>query len=241
MKRILTTMAAAVGVCALLGSSAAAQQSDTASTQSQSQTGGSEQSLSSSGRSFVEQAAAENAAEVKLGKLAKDKASNDDVKDFAERMIEDHQKATEQLKRAVPQQLVASQELKPKHQKTYDQLSKLSGEEFDREYIKHMVKDHEKAVKLFRKQANQSSDRELSQFASATLPKLEDHLQEAKQIQSDLRDSGSRGTTGTSDPGSSDIHDRDPEEALDPGDDIDDPGHSEPPPPAPTPDPTERP
>jgi len=251
MKRILKTMTAAAGVCALLGAPAAAQQTDPGSTQDpaqsrpQTDTSGSE-ALSSSGRTFVEKAAAENAAEVKLGKLAKDKASHDDVKKFAERMVEDHQKANDRLKDVdiVPQDVFASAaQPKPEHQEVHDRLSKLSGDEFDREYMQHMVKDHEKAVKLFSKQADETSDRELSQFARRTLPTLENHLEEAKRIHKGLRETGTRGTTGTTgtmEPEPPSGIDEDRPEPIGP-DDMDDPGHSEPPPPAPTPDPTERP
>jgi len=258
MKRILQTMTAAVGTCALLGSPAFAQESYPADSQGQSQdesrteaagTSGSEAALSSAGSKFVEQVSAENAAEVKLGTLAQQKASSGDVKEFAGRMVEDHQKADDQLKRTVPAQSAAAPEdLERKHQKTYDQLSKLSGDEFDREYIKHMVKDHEKAVKMFRKQAERTSDRELSQFAQSTLPTLEEHLEEAKRIQQELRSetrgtSGAEGTTGTRDGEGSGIDDdgAGTSGTMDPGDDIDQPGHSEPPPPSPMPDPTERP
>ena len=255
MKQILKTMTAAAGVCALLGTAAAAQQPDPgqqpgmpggAQQEPQAQTGttGAEE-LSSEGRTFVETAAAENEAEVKLGKLAKDKASHDDVKKFAERMVEDHQKANDRLKDVdiVPQEIFASTEqLKPEKQQIHDRLSQLSGDEFDREYMTHMVEDHEKAVKLFRKQADKTSDRELSQYAERTLPTLENHLEEAKRIHKGLRDTGTRGTTGTTgttEPEPSGIDQESPE-PIGP-DDMDDPGHSEPPPPAPTPDPTERP
>jgi putative membrane protein len=63
-----------------------------------------------------------------------------------------------------------------------ERLSKLSGEQFDRAYMKNMVRDHTKDVAEFRKESKSAKDNDLKNFASQTLPTLEDHLKQAKSI-----------------------------------------------------------
>jgi putative membrane protein len=66
---------------------------------------------------------------------------------------------------------------------TYAQLSKLSGAEFDKAYANEMVKDHEKDVAEFQKEAMSGKDPALKEFAAKTLPTLESHLQQAREMQ----------------------------------------------------------
>ena len=63
----------------------------------------------------------------------------------------------------------------------------MSGKKFDHEYGNFMVKDHEKAVKLFRKEADKGDNGELKQFASKTLPTLEEHLKMARDLKAQTR------------------------------------------------------
>ena len=73
--------------------------------------------------------------------------------------------------------------LDSKHQALYDRLSKLSGPQFDKTYMSEMVRDHQQDVAEFQKAAR-SNDAQVKDFASRTLPTLEDHLREAQQIAS---------------------------------------------------------
>jgi putative membrane protein len=142
------------------------------------------------------EAAAGGMAEVQLGKLAADKASNGDVKRFAQMMVDDHTKANDELMQiAKDKQLMAPHALKPEAQAAYDRLSKLSGEQFDHAYMQHMVEDHQKDVALFKKQSQSASDPQVKQFASSTLPTLQKHLQDARDISAKV--AGPRGTSGT--------------------------------------------
>ena len=105
-------------------------------------------------RTFVEKAAAGGAAEVEGGKLAEQRATNDKVKQFGARMVQDHSKANDELKQIAAGkglQLPAAPEAH--HQQEMAKLQKLSGAEFDRAYMDHMVKDHKKDVAEFKKQA----------------------------------------------------------------------------------------
>jgi putative membrane protein len=71
-----------------------------------------------------------------------------------------------------------------KTSKAKEKLARLSGAEFDREYMKMMVKDHEKAVAEFQKQSTQSKDTDVQEFARTTLPTLQEHLTMARDIDS---------------------------------------------------------
>ena len=132
---------------------------------------------------FLKEAAGGGAAEVRLGRLALDKAASPEVKQFAQRIVEDHGKANEQLKAAVAAQGVSvSAEMPADARKSYERLSKLSGDAFDRAYVQDMVKDHRKDVTLFEDQAKNGKDPALKQFAQATLPTLQAHLQMAERL-----------------------------------------------------------
>jgi putative membrane protein len=153
--------------------------------------------LSSADQSFVKEAALGGLAEVQLGRLATEKASSADVKQFGQRMVDDHGKANEQLSTIAQQKNVQiPTELTGKAKADYDRLSKLSGEPFDRAYMQLMVQDHRKDVAEFRKQSTSAKDSDLKSFASQTLPTLEEHLKMAQQTQLSL--GGARATSGKS-------------------------------------------
>ena len=138
-------------------------------------------SLPTADLKFVEKVAADGLAEVEFGKLAQQKAHSDDVKKFAERMVSDHTKANDQLKPiASAKNVVLPSGLSKKDQKELDHLAKLDADKFDREYMKHMVSDHKKDVKAFEKEAKKGKDDDVRNFASSTLPTLEEHLRLAE-------------------------------------------------------------
>jgi putative membrane protein len=136
-----------------------------------------------SDRTFMRKAAEGGKAEVELGKLAQEKAASPEVKQFGERMVNDHTKASDQLKQVAEKEGVTlPDKLNAKDRATKARLEKLSGEAFDRAYMRDMVKDHTEDVAEFRKEANNGKDPEVKSFASQTVPTLEDHLKEAKNI-----------------------------------------------------------
>jgi len=139
---------------------------------------------------FVEHAAAGGFAEVQLGKLARERAESDEVKDFAKRMVDDHTKANDELAKIAQKKNVAMpKQLDAKHRALYDRLEKLSGKEFDRAFMDAMLSDHRQAVADFQ-QAAKSSDSDVREFASRTLPTLEHHLASAQQIERTVASSG---------------------------------------------------
>jgi putative membrane protein len=145
---------------------------------------GTQKMMSSADTAFAMKAAQGGMAEVKLGHLAVDKASNPDVKAFGQRMIDDHTKANDQLKSICSaENMTPPNDLDAKDQATYDKLSNLSGTAFDKAYMRDMVKDHEEDIKEFEKEANRGKDPQLKQFASTTLPILQSHLSDAKSTE----------------------------------------------------------
>ena len=134
-------------------------------------------------KDFVMKATTAGQAEVKFSELAEKNASNERVKAFARRMVKDHTQANDGLTVAAKNQRVAVVAgLEKDTRDNYQRLSKLQGDEFDREYMKIMRGDHEKAVGLFAAEAKQSADPDLKKFAAATLPTIREHLIEARTI-----------------------------------------------------------
>ena len=136
---------------------------------------------------FAMAAARGGAAEVEMGKLAAEKASNADVKAFGQQMVEDHGKANEKLKAAAEKQnLTLPTNLTSKQQATYDMLKTKSGADFDKAYVAAMVKDHEEDVKDFQREVNKGKDEHIKTFASETLHVIQGHLEKIKAIQSKM-------------------------------------------------------
>jgi putative membrane protein len=145
-----------------------------------------------SDQKFVMNAAKGGMAEVELGKLAQDKASSDQVKNFGKRMVDDHGKANDELQTlAKNKNITLPTDLDPKDKALKDRLSKLSGAAFDRAYMSAMLQDHRKDISEFRTESTSGQDADVKAFASKTLPTLEDHLKLAQQTDKAV------GTTGT--------------------------------------------
>lgn len=136
---------------------------------------------------FLHEAAIGGMAEVELGKLAQENASNAAVKAFATQMVDDHGKANRDLETLAQQEKVTlPTQLDAKHTALRDRLANLSGAQFDRAYMTEMVRDHEKDVAEFEKAAQSSSDPEVKAFAAKTLPVLQGHLKMAKDVEKSL-------------------------------------------------------
>jgi len=138
--------------------------------------------------------------EVELGQLASQKAQSDQVKQFAQRMVQDHGKANDELKSLAQQKnITLPTELDAKHKATHDRLSKLSGAQFDRAYMQDMLQDHRKDVNDFRKESQSGKDSDVKAWAAKTLPTLEEHLRVAQTTSGAVGTSGSKSgaTTGS--------------------------------------------
>ena len=148
---------------------------------------GASKMMKSADTHFAIEAAQGGMAEVKLGKLAADKAGSPDVKAFGQQMVDDHTKANDQLKSiAQAEGITLPGDVNQKQQAMYDRLSKLSGADFDRQYVKSMVMDHQEDVKDFHKEANTGKDPQIKSFAAQTLPVIQGHLDKIKSIQAKM-------------------------------------------------------
>lgn len=150
-------------------------------------------------RTFMQNAAVGGMAEVELGKLAQEKAANDAVKQFGARMVTDHGKANAELQTlAKDKGVTLPTQVDAKHKAEHERLAKLSGAAFDRAYVTAMTQDHVHDVEAFRKAAKSASDPDVKAFAERTLPTLEEHLAEVKQLQTQVAsgDAGSGRTAG---------------------------------------------
>jgi putative membrane protein len=134
-------------------------------------------------KSFVEHAALDGMTEVELAKVALQKSKNDEVKQFAQKMTQDHGQANEQLAQiAKSKGISVPTKLDAKHEAMVKSLSAKSGAAFDKAYGQHMAKDHSKAVALFQSAAK-SSDQDIAAFAQKILPTLQEHKQMADNLQ----------------------------------------------------------
>ena len=182
--RNLSLSLALAGLCCLGAAAQAGSASSGASTSSNSATGQSHSKLSPSERAFVRKAAEANLAEVELGKLAAERASSPQVKQFGQRMVDDHTKANDQLKQVASEEgITLPDKLSAKDEATKARLEKLSGDQFDHAYMLNMVRDHTQDVSEFRTESKTAKDSSVKNFAQQTLPTLEDHLKEAKSIE----------------------------------------------------------
>jgi putative membrane protein len=139
--------------------------------------------VASGDSAFATKAAHANMAEVELGKLALQKTMSDEVKKFAQMMVDDHSKALDELKSvAGTKKITLPTAIDAEHKKLSDRLSKLSGAAFDREYMAAMVDGHRKVAADFRKQSQSGADSDLKAWAGKTLPTVEAHLKQAETV-----------------------------------------------------------
>jgi len=124
-----------------------------------------------------------NMAEVEMGKLAQSKSQNPEVKTFAQQMIDDHTKGLQEVQ-AVAQAkgVTLPTELDAKHKATAAKLEKLSGDAFDREYMKvGGVASHKEALALLKKNQKSAKDADVKGLAAKMQPTVEQHLKAAQQ------------------------------------------------------------
>lgn len=155
--------------------------------------------MTSQDRNFMQDAAMGGLLEVELGHVAAQKGTSDAVKQFGQRMVDDHSKAnTDLMTVASSKGITLPTTLDEKHQKEVTKLSALSGAEFDRAYSKLMLSDHVKDVGEFEKQSTKATDPDLKAFAAKTLPTLQEHLQLAKALPDNAKSGGAKNSNRNS-------------------------------------------
>ena len=147
--------------------------------------------LSTADKDALHKMANGNLGEVQLAKLALTNSESQDVKDFAQKMIDDHGKANEDL---IAIGKAHGTDYTPKLSSTetltFDKMRALKGSTFDANYIKHAVADHTDDVKEYQKDAKTVKDADLLAYVEKTTPIVEDHLKMAKDIQSKMGPTG---------------------------------------------------
>jgi putative membrane protein len=153
-------------------------------------------SVAKSDLKIMQQMAHSNLAEIETGKIAQSKSQNDTVKKFAQQMIDDHTKSQTELQQlAQAKGVTLPSAPDKKHQEMAKKLSGMSGEEFDRTYMKQGgVADHQKTLKLLQKAQKDAKDPELKALAAKTTPVVEQHLQLAQEHAGHGKDGGKAGS-----------------------------------------------
>ncbi|WP_407430179.1 DUF4142 domain-containing protein [Arcticibacter sp.] len=134
---------------------------------------------------FVTQASSSNSFEIQSGQLAGTKGMNPLVTAFGSHMVTDHTMAAQELATLSQQKgWTLSQDLLKRHKDNYEMLTPLTGAAFDKEFARLMVVSHEEAVSLFRSASSSNGvpDSDLRSWAAGKLPKLEQHLNEAREL-----------------------------------------------------------
>lgn len=138
-------------------------------------------------QTFVQRATASNMFEIESSELAQQMAQSDAVKGFAKEMIRDHTTAGQRMRQALGNTAKAetpsAEMTDPEMQQTLRNLRQAKGAEFDKLYIEAQVKAHEEAVQLFRTYATSGEDEKLRAFAKETLPTLERHRVNIREIE----------------------------------------------------------
>jgi putative membrane protein len=131
---------------------------------------------------FLKDAIQGSLAEVKMGQLAEKNGESEEVRSFGTKLVTDHSASMDQAAE-LAQSIGAPvpDQPKPEAQQHYEQLEKLTGAEFDAAFAEHMAMDHEKEIQKFEEQS-QAGSGEVAEFAKATLPTLQQHLEIAESI-----------------------------------------------------------
>ncbi len=138
-------------------------------------------------RRLLQEVSEANLAERQLGNIATQRAANQDVVTFAQRMVEDHGAANEELmKLAAEKGVVMPTALEPSHQKLRERLARLSGSAFDRAFMDAMVTDHNKTVRTLDRLARTAQDEDVRAYAERTLNVIREHQAHAKDIRARL-------------------------------------------------------
>lgn len=132
---------------------------------------------------FLAMAYGDGLFEIEAAKLAQKNASSDEVKALAKTIETDHMKANEQLSALAGNSKVTLPVAVPdKKQSTYNDLAAISGKEFDKKYIKEMIKCHEDAIDAFEKKSKNANNSEIQNFTLKTIPVLTAHKAKADAI-----------------------------------------------------------
>lgn len=138
-------------------------------------------------RRFIEKAARNGMAEVRVARLAAERSTDPRVRSFAQQLVTDHEKTNAELSELAARKGVslAMEDTGGDHH--LKGLSDKNGVEFDKRFIGHMADEHEDDIELFEKASRKSDDTEIAAFASKQLPALQEHRRMAQDIEKSLK------------------------------------------------------
>ena len=144
--------------------------------------------VDSSDVKFANKAAIGGMAEVALGKLAQQKSKNSQIQNFGMMMVTDHGKANDTLTAiAKKKSIMLPDSVDAEHKQKMDDLSKMSGKDFDKAYVEAMIDGHKKTLKLMQDEASNGKDADLKAFAAKTAPTVQMHLDAINKIHESMK------------------------------------------------------
>ena len=188
-----TTLFASLAAAGLLAASGVATAEPATGQNQQAQPGSATattqaQQLSEQDKTFIMKAAENNTAEIWLGRLAAKRAQGEPAKALAEEIIKDHKQVAEVLKETMQTMGLKppAMAIREAQMEQYERLATVPRVEFDAAYLKSQVKAHEKTIALFQQQVDEGQAKPLVEFAEKRIPTLEEHLQHARELASQL-------------------------------------------------------
>ena len=140
--------------------------------------------LNDKDKDFVTSAGKGGKAEVDVAQDALAHAQNADVKSFAQKLVDDHTKANDELSQyATAHGVTIPSEMEGKAKEAKERLMKLTGKNFDQAFVKQMVDDHTSTIKAFEDESKNGTDADLKSWVDKTLPTLRDHLKMAQDLE----------------------------------------------------------
>ncbi|RZJ36655.1 MAG: DUF4142 domain-containing protein [Flavobacterium sp.] len=137
---------------------------------------------------FLVAAAETDLMEIEIGKLALSKSTNAGVKDFANMLVADHTKSSNELKPfAEKLQVSLPMAITEKGKDKYNELNDKNGKDFDQKFADMMVDGHQDAIDKMQKAAEDAHDPAIRTWASNMVPTLKGHLEHAKMLQDNIK------------------------------------------------------
>jgi putative membrane protein len=130
---------------------------------------------------FVDNAGQINMTEAHLGKLAQQKAGENDFKEYGQQLEKDHTDAYQKLT-SIANGFTVPKSIDAEHLKTVNRFEKLSGQSFDKQFKQTMIQDHQKAIDMFKRAQDELTNQQLKTYATEQLPILQTHLDMAKNL-----------------------------------------------------------
>ncbi len=151
--------------------------------------------------SFMQTAGSLGLLQVKLAKLAQDKASSEAVRDFGKRMVADYAKANDELAAGARTAAYPRPVLLREHQQIFNRFNSMGRSDFDKNYMAEMVSEHGDMARLFEQEAKDGRVQSLKQLAASMLPAVQQHQalagQTAGTVGADVTATTSQARKGT--------------------------------------------